>query len=418
MSWRPNDQQFLDPINLAGIPKGFKSRPVYPTAHPASNSPPNKVQEGDELSNKRADKIRVEQIRRDTDTIKNPSIGLHDIDKVILDYIKDVIKPQVYEDGKVIPVPVMYGNPEKWSASSKDGYLRDAQGTLIIPMMIIKRSSVSRNDNQLTLNRYLSYTWVRKHSIKNEYDKFSVLNSANNTNPIRPVSEIYNITLPDSVVVRYECTLWTEYTAQMNTLVELFNFSVEDYWGDKYNLRFRVRISEHVHTTEVQTDQDRLIRTQFTLEVYSYLLPETFEDKRSTTLKQLTPRKIAFGTETSLVPLKPIIQNVKDKSISLNIQEFLSNKTTEIGYLITSDNGENQSSIYVNAILTPTPTNLVSSITDIMKFAVFVNGILVPQSSIISFSQNGALFVINIDNILSEHTIISSDAITVQGKFQ
>ena len=49
-----------------------------------------------------------------------------------LDYIKrlvgmpgDIIK---VEDGKFIPVPVLYASPENWVSAQKNGYIRDVNG--------------------------------------------------------------------------------------------------------------------------------------------------------------------------------------------------------------------------------------------------------------------------------------------------
>ena len=45
---------------------------------------------------------------RNTDTTKNISIGLMDIDSTIMFYFNNVIKPTVEENGERIKVPIMY----------------------------------------------------------------------------------------------------------------------------------------------------------------------------------------------------------------------------------------------------------------------------------------------------------------------
>ena len=40
----------------------------------------------------------------------------------------DVVIPDVEENGTKVKVPLIYGNPERWKAATKDGYIRDQRG--------------------------------------------------------------------------------------------------------------------------------------------------------------------------------------------------------------------------------------------------------------------------------------------------
>ena len=55
------------------------------------------------------------------DDVKQFNIGLRDIDETIGYYFNNVIKPSVIQNGKRIPVPILYGSPERWAAV-KDWY--------------------------------------------------------------------------------------------------------------------------------------------------------------------------------------------------------------------------------------------------------------------------------------------------------
>ena len=48
------------------------------------------------------------------DTTKPFTVGLQDIDEAIFYYFENVIKPVVVQNGQSLPVPVLYGSPEKW----------------------------------------------------------------------------------------------------------------------------------------------------------------------------------------------------------------------------------------------------------------------------------------------------------------
>jgi hypothetical protein len=68
-----------------------------------------------------AKNYRAEQISVKGDTTKDYTVGIGDLDETIVYYFNNIIKPQVYQNGTTIPVPVIYGNPERWKAVQKDG---------------------------------------------------------------------------------------------------------------------------------------------------------------------------------------------------------------------------------------------------------------------------------------------------------
>ena len=78
------------------------------------------------------------------DLSKQYSITLKDIDSAIIKYIKNVINPTVQEANEKIKVNVMYGNEERWKAVRKRGVLRDKNGTLILPLIMLKRTAVEK----------------------------------------------------------------------------------------------------------------------------------------------------------------------------------------------------------------------------------------------------------------------------------
>ena len=85
----------------------------------------------------------------------------------------------------------------------------------------------------------------------------------------------------------------------MNKIVEMFQYATDEYWGDKNGFKFRVRIDSFDNTTELSEGSQRIVRTNFTMAVYAYLLPEQF-DNESTHKKSITPKKVVWGVETDL----------------------------------------------------------------------------------------------------------------------
>ena len=247
---------------------------------------------------------RGEKISRNSpganDDVKNISVGIMDMDSSILYYFNEVIKPEVTENKEKVKVPCIYASPERWVAISKQGYLRDKKQQIITPLIVFKRTAMERNDNipvdKLDANKpNLFYSFQKKFSQQNRYDKFSVQKG------LSPNREYYNVTMPDYVTLTYEFTIWTSYIEQMNAIVEKINYSDGAYWGEPGKMRFRTRIESFTDASEV-TDQERLIKTTFTVNLYGYILPETYNSK-TTTQKYLTPKKIIVreNVDTDLV---------------------------------------------------------------------------------------------------------------------
>lgn len=287
-----------------------------PTPKPTTNRPPNKINSGPEMSDLKKEPVgmfgppvfgpeantgnRAYNIRRDNDDRKDFSVKLIDIDSTILNYMDTVINPTVVSAGRQVKVPINYASPERWKAIRKDGALRDKNGQIQCPAIAFRRSTVQRNDSLATLNRYLQYPVLKKFSEKNKYDKFSVMTGFNKR------SEMYSVAMPDHVIINYEFIVWTELVEQGNEIVEAINFSTEDYWGDKNRYKFRTSISDYNFETMVDAGQDRVVRATFSVMCYAYLLPEKYENYKSTVEKAFTIRKVVFGVSESSIDLKDL----------------------------------------------------------------------------------------------------------------
>jgi hypothetical protein len=245
------------------------------------------------LSEKLHDINRAEQTRRDTDKQKDNTVTLMDIDNAILTQLQ---KFQLTVKGAgQIKVPIYYASPEKWKSIQYDGVIRDYNGKLILPALVFQRITSEKDTAMMMFNRYLTYPVMRVYSEKNRYTPFAALVGQN-----VPVHEVYDIVMPDHMVFTYHFIVWTEYIEQMNTIIERINFETEDYWGELRGLRFRTKIDSFAHASELQVDQDRMVKTEFDLLVNGYLLPDVidrFQGNRDTTRKWFTPKKVIMGVE-------------------------------------------------------------------------------------------------------------------------
>jgi len=224
----------------------------------------------------------------------NAGIKLYDIDSTIAEHMIDNIMPTLEILGDSVKVPVLYAGLERWTSIQKEGFLRDKKGQVQIPLVIFKRTSVDRDENlQSMMNRHVTYPAVSRYSAKHKYDLFSSM-----INTTRPVIQ-YNITMPDYVTLTYEVIIWTDFIEQMNTIVEAFQYATDDYWGNKNGFKFRTKIDSFDNTTEVTDGAQRVVKTNFSMVVNAYLLPEKFANQ-PTTQKALTIKKVIWNSETTL----------------------------------------------------------------------------------------------------------------------
>lgn len=237
---------------------------------------------------------RALHVRRDVDTQKNWAITIKDVDETVFSHLTNM-QLFVVENGNNINVPVFYASPEKWKSVRHDGFMRDNNGKIILPALVFYRQSSESDQTMSMFNKYLRYSVMKTYSQKNQYTKFSTL--IGNV----PTNEVYNIVMPDYMNFNYKFVLWTESIEQNNSLIEKINFETNDYWGKEKGFRFRTFVNSYNHTLEVESDSDRMVKTEFDLVLRGYLLPNSFapglDGFKSTTEKTFTAKKIIVGTE-------------------------------------------------------------------------------------------------------------------------
>ncbi len=233
--------------------------------------------------------------KQPAEIVEPVKVGLYTIDNAILTYLQTKIAPVVTQNDKQIKVPVVYGNPERWKSVQRDGLIRDQNGKIQLPIMMLRRTGMKKNGTNSPVNKYQQYLFKIGWNSRNIYDKFSVLNK---TNP----SQMYHAaTIPDFYNMTYEVLVWTEYMEQMNKIIENISFEDEEYWGEDNNYKFISRITSYDNISELPNNNDRIVRTRFNIEVRGYILPESQlsrDGKKETTTKiQYSPKRVVFATE-------------------------------------------------------------------------------------------------------------------------
>jgi len=232
---------------------------------------------------------------------ENYAITLKNVDTAVLNHVKNVMKPMVREANETFKIPVFYGNEERWKAVRKRGVLRDKNNSLILPLIMLRRTEISRNDlsgqafSHDVRGKYINVVRNAKWSKDNQYDRFSVQQG------VQPVYENIVTGMPNYTDVTYDFVLWTNFIEQMNPLVESFVDQSHTYWGDGTDNKFLCNIDNISDASEMNQDGERFIKSTFSVTTKAYLLPEylnsVITEKVSNMKKQITPSKITFGFE-------------------------------------------------------------------------------------------------------------------------
>ena len=374
---------------------------------------------------------RSNDIRRDDDKLKDLTIGLYDLDFSIKWYFDNVIKPRVDDFGKEFNVPVMYGSPEKWKNMQEDGYLRDASGKIQAPIISYKRTSVTKNRNlgsKVDANYPALYRSQEvKYNTQNKYDQFNTLTN------LEPSKSFINTIIPEYVDITYDVIIWTDFIEHMNGLVESVIYSEGSYWGEPERFKFRTKIDDYQNTTDLLQDNDRIVRTSFTLTLYGYLVPDVLIKSLSKHTSNKTNSVQKLNTELTVDAENPIFSETTTAGVGAS-STFETTPSTAapnpifgsidpllLAYLNTNINLLASSVSVPDEVLFPAgflvaPTGIPS--TTKLNFQFFINGVLVEPAAITNFVDNGnntTTLTLNTGEL--GFTVAGDDEIVAIGKF-
>ncbi len=236
---------------------------------------------------------RSQQTRRDNDDVVVPNIGLYDIDYAIFYHLMEKIGLFVISNSVKIPVPVMFGNGEKWSQIRQHGFLRDNNKKILAPIVILRRVDVTPDDRISLAAGQLwggnSMMFVPMKTTGMQYDRTAGQYTTKDS------FEYYLLNVPEYVRVNYEMVIWTDLQEQMNQLVQMIIPTSKHMWGDYYT--FRTQIQSVTHDNVNVPGEDRLIKTTISLLTDGYLRNEYVYNENSIQ-KSYSVKRINFLAET------------------------------------------------------------------------------------------------------------------------
>ncbi len=234
---------------------------------------------------------RALDMRRDNDDVVIPSITIYDIDYAILYQLKEVIQPQITENGNLVNVPIKFADGELWAQIQRDGYLRDVNRNLILPLISIRRVSMNQDDRFPSLNvssnnqanTLIIYPDTQKNNLhdlprRNNHESY----------------ELYVTQIPQRVRINYELVVWAETLEHLNTIVETIIPNTQLPWGDSF--QFVVRIEDYSFDVTNNAGEERAAKCTINLLVDGCLQNE-FNYKESAIQKAYTIKRVVFKNE-------------------------------------------------------------------------------------------------------------------------
>ncbi len=361
--------------------------------------------------------------------VKNFTVSLENHDEAIQYYFENTIKPTVIQNGVRVPVPIMYGSPERWASVQKQGYLRDKDGKLMTPLIMFKRDSLSKDrslGNKLDGNKVQNFQiFETRFNSKNQYDRFSVITNR------QPSKEYIMSVVPDYVTLTYSCIIFTDYIEQINPIIEAINFASDSYWGDYSKYKFRAKVDSFSTTNEITSDDGRAVKTTFNVTLNGYIIPDTINKKIANSNLYYSNSQLVFNFEVSTTDLDTVTVATKPVAPlgSTTIFEAGNNVTVQgaaLGdaqYLATIKSKTTTNTTLDTAIFSPAafvepPAGSELPPTSKINFTFYANGIYIPNHEVISFVDNDAgTCTLTVDPNLVGYYLTGKE-ITAIGKFQ
>lgn len=250
-----------------------------------------------------------------TNTYDNKQIishfGLKDVDKGFYDWWdKKLDLHYVNKDGEKKKLPVLFMTSERWFKSRIEG-VRNKQGQLILPLLVIARTAVSDSTSGPTSRQFAdtqeeAYTIARQAHPKSSIVKNLVQSRSKNIDPNFPIYEMFTAPVPDHYSLTYEVDIWTSYVDDMNDFIQkigqemnfkskkMFKFDINN---GMYFVAFKDEELNDDSNMEDFSDSERIVKKEYRFNVSAHIIPEN-KQRPNSFRRYLSQTKLVIKSET------------------------------------------------------------------------------------------------------------------------
>lgn len=237
------------------------------------------------------------------------SIDLRNIDKSVVNWF-DRDFPTVINGKKV---PTLYATAERWARVQKQKGYRDEKGTLILPLISIRRTTpdplreryvAEGEETNITLVKRIATVPTGDEKQPSAQDN-KVADGVFTKTADSPIYEVLQIPFPSFVNVDYEVVVWTSYLSHQNKLDETifkeFRGGRQYFYVNNYYFFGTLKGTTDQSNFEEFTEKERVIKYSFKLSLHAY-----FIDKDKVKVYR-TPGNVKVGFRETSIPYKKLI---------------------------------------------------------------------------------------------------------------
>jgi hypothetical protein len=256
----------------------------------------------------------------------------------VYDYFDKRLAPTIDVESGRSKVAIIFATGERWKLVRDNKGIRDENGTLILPLITIRRTNIDRTRGfgglaqevpSITVNNIIH---EKTGFIQNLVKARRGLGFVSPEKPV--VREYLTIPFPDFSILYYEISIWTQYQTQMNEILEkiFYNYDHSDsfvmpveYDGNKrkgnsyYFVGFREGNVVPQTNVEEFTNKERILKYSYSIKTPVYLMLDPKDEtlsygKNMGENKSDDGSKVVHKTQNSI--------DIKLKESVLSIEEF------------------------------------------------------------------------------------------------
>ncbi|MAG25289.1 hypothetical protein CMI47_06885 [Candidatus Pacearchaeota archaeon] len=285
-----------------------------------------------------------------------PSVGIEDADRALFHLFDKQLSFEIEVDNQATRVPVVFSTGERFALTRRNQPIRDKNNAIILPIISIKRSSISHDSSQSGYGTPISHKDQQSYIIKrrlskndrdyqNIINKMGLLNQKNvasksnfenitsfphsgsiegrvasrrsksNSSIVNSsgdllaenigdnIFEVITIPYPTFVTLEYDITFWTQYMTQMNQIIESMmarftgqghDFLIETDAGYQFVAYLKSPLGTADNFSDFSSDE-RIVKYTFKMVVPAYILAPQHPGLPSPFRRTLSAPQIDFG---------------------------------------------------------------------------------------------------------------------------
>jgi hypothetical protein len=236
-------------------------------------------------------------------------LNLEDIDIGFKDWFDKKLNIHLMNNqGNRVKIPVKLMAGERW-ASARQDFVRDDDGTLLLPIIAISRTSKTGDPgdplSRIFADTNQDHTYYKQVDPKSSLIKELVKSRPKNIDPSLPIYEVFTHKAPDHRILTYEVSIWTATVEDMNEVTQKIgqelnfksvrSFQFESQDGFKFQAFEESEIESESNTGDF-TNQERKVQEIFRYRVPGYTMPESNE-KPDVFKRYFSQTKLVFKKE-------------------------------------------------------------------------------------------------------------------------